>query len=184
MKVIPTKIDGCFEIKTIIRKDDRGRLVKTFHKASFEEMGLHTEFPEHYYSVSKKNVLRGLHFQIPSKHHIKLVTCLEGGILDVIVDLRISSPTFGEHLIVELTSEKANMLYVPEGCAHGFYTFSNKSIFINRTSTMYSEAHDKGIHWNSCGIAWPDKNPIISAKDSLLPDFKNFKSPFKFHPSL
>jgi dTDP-4-dehydrorhamnose 3,5-epimerase len=183
MKVRPTKISGCFEIETIIRKDDRGRLVKTFHRASFEEMGLHTDFPEHYYSVSKKNVLRGLHFQIPDKQHIKLVTCLEGSILDVVVDLRNGSPSHGEYVFIELNSEKANILYIPEGCAHGFYTLSDKSIFSNQTSTMYSEVHDRGIHWDSCGIKWPDKNPTVSEKDKLLPDFKNFKSPFEFHPA-
>ncbi|PZX51290.1 dTDP-4-dehydrorhamnose 3,5-epimerase [Algoriphagus ratkowskyi] len=184
MKVKPTKIEGCFEIEIIIREDGRGRLVKNFHKTSFEKLGLMTDFPEHYYSVSKKNVLRGLHFQVPSQHHIKLVSCLEGRILDVVVDLRIGSPTYGDHLMIELNSEKANMLYVPEGCAHGFFTLSTKSIFLNRTSTMYSNSHDGGIHWDSCGIEWPTTNPIISKKDKYLPELENFDSPFKFQPTI
>ena len=184
MRIKTTKIEGCFEIEIIVREDRRGRLVKNFHKTSFEKLGLSTDFPEHYYSVSKKNVLRGLHFQVPSQHHIKLVSCIEGRILDVVVDLRIGSPTFGEHLIIELNSEKANMLYVPEGCAHGFFTLSDKSIFLNRTSTMYSSSHDRGIHWDSCGISWPINYPIISEKDKNLPELKNFESPFKFQAAL
>jgi dTDP-4-dehydrorhamnose 3,5-epimerase len=181
MKIIETPISGCYEIRTIVRKDIRGRLVKTFHKKTFLEMGLHIDFPEQYYSVSKKKVLRGLHFQIPSKQHIKLVTCLEGVIQDVIVDLRVGSPTYGEHFSILLNSELANMLYIPAGCAHGFLTISEKSIFLNRTSTMYSEAHDYGIHWNSCGIHWAGDNPILSEKDNLLPPLESFNSPFKFY---
>jgi dTDP-4-dehydrorhamnose 3,5-epimerase len=183
MKIFKTIIPGCFELRPIIREDERGRLVKTFHQETFEKMGLTTDFPEHYYSISKKNVLRGLHFQIPSKHHIKLVSCLEGKILDAVLDLRIGSKTFGKHLLIELNSEKANMMYIPEGCAHGFLTLTEKSIFINRTSTMYSEQHYRGIHWDSCGIDWPHKNPILSEKDQQLIHFKDFKSPFKFQPS-
>jgi dTDP-4-dehydrorhamnose 3,5-epimerase len=184
MKVKSTKIVGCFEIEIVIHEDNRGKLIKTFHKESFEKVGLYTDFPEHYYSVSKKKVLRGLHFQIPDQHHIKLVSCLQGSILDVVVDLRIGSPSYGQHLTIELNSEKANMLYIPKGCAHGFYTLSDNSIFSNKTSTMYSSDHDRGIHWESCDIAWPDKNPILSDKDRQLPYFENFESPFKFHSNL
>jgi dTDP-4-dehydrorhamnose 3,5-epimerase len=180
MKIVPTKIQGCFELKTIVRKDDRGRLVKTFHQTTFKDLGLHTDFPEVYYSISKQHVLRGLHFQIPSKQHIKLVTCLEGKIQDVVVDLRVGSPTYGEHFSIILDSEKANMLYIPAGCAHGFYTISEKSIFVNQTSTMYSESHDRGILWNSCNIKWFSENPILSEKDSQLIPLQSFKSPFKF----
>ena len=94
MEINPTKIPGCYEIKHKIRKDSRGKLVKTFHEKTFQEFGLHSNFPEVYYSVSKKNVLRGLHFQVPAQQHIKIVLCLVGGILDAVVDLRVGSPTY------------------------------------------------------------------------------------------
>jgi dTDP-4-dehydrorhamnose 3,5-epimerase len=184
MKLIETKIPGCFEIKHKVRKDTRGKLVKTFHEKTFQEFGLHGSFPEVYYSVSKKNVLRGLHFQVPSQHHIKIVLCLEGSILDAVVDLRVGSPTYGEHILIELNPEKANMLYVPEGCAHGFYTLSEKSIFLNQTSTMFSQDHDMGIRWDSCGIDWPNKNPIISEKDNDLIEFGSYNSPFRYQETL
>ena len=184
MNLIQTKLPGCFEIKHKVRKDTRGKLVKTFHEKTFQEMGLHVDFPEVYYSISKKNVLRGLHFQIPSQHHIKIVLCIEGSILDAVVDLRVGSPTFGEHIIIELNPEKANMLYIPEGCAHGFFSLTEKSIFLNQTSTMYSQEHDMGIRWNSCGIDWPTDKPIVSEKDKNLIDFGSFNSPFRFQEAI
>jgi dTDP-4-dehydrorhamnose 3,5-epimerase len=180
MELTKTKIPGCFEIHHQVRTDHRGKLVKAFSEESFREMGLHTNFPEVYYSVSDKNVLRGLHFQMPSEHHIKIVLCLQGALLDAVVDLRVGSPTFGQHILIELNSDKSNMLYVPEGCAHGFYTLTKNTIFLNQTSTVYSQEHDMGIHWNSCGIEWPTKNPVLSKKDTNAIDFGSFNSPFTY----
>jgi dTDP-4-dehydrorhamnose 3,5-epimerase len=184
MDLIETKIPGCFEIQHEVRMDHRGKLVKAFSEEAFREMGLHKNFPEVYYSVSKKNVIRGLHFQIPSQHHFKIVLCLQGALLDVVVDLRLGSPTFGEHILIELNSEKSNMLYVPEGCAHGFYTLTDNTIFLNQTSTVYSQEHDMGIHWDSCGIEWPSKNPVVSKKDKNAIDFSLFNSPFRYQESI
>jgi dTDP-4-dehydrorhamnose 3,5-epimerase len=184
MEIVKTKITGCFEIKHKVRNDNRGKLVKTFQAKTFQEFGLHSNFPEVYYSVSKKNVLRGLHFQVPDQHHIKIVLCLVGRILDAVVDLRVGSPTFGEHILLELSHEKANMLYVPEGCAHGFYTLTDNSVFLNQTSTMYSQKHDAGIRWDSCGIDWQKKDPIISAKDKTLIEFESYNSPFRYQETL
>src|SRR5690606_5281497 len=184
MEINKTKIPGCFEIKHKVRKDVRGKLVKTFHEKTFQEMGLHTNFTEVYYSISKKNVLRGLHFQVPSQHHIKIVLCLEGTILDVVVDISVGSRTFGEHITNELSPEKANMLYIPEGCAHGFYSLTEKTIFLNQTSAMFSKGHDMGIHWDSCGIDWPTEKPIISEKDKNLIEFGSFNSPFRYQETI
>jgi len=184
MEIIKTKIPGCFEITHKVRKDVRGKLVKTFHEQTFQELGLHSSFPEVYYSVSKKNVLRGLHFQVPSQHHIKIVLCIVGRILDAVIDLRVGSPTYGEHILLELSQEKANMLYVPEGCAHGFYTLTDNAVFLNQTSTMYSQKHDAGIRWDSCGIDWQIRNPIISVKDKTLIEFELYNSPFRYPKTL
>ncbi len=184
MEIKPTKIPGCYEIKHKVRKDSRGKLVKTFHEDTFRKYGLHFNFPEVYYSISKKNVLRGMHFQVPSQHHIKIVLCISGNIMDAVVDLRVGSPTFGEHILVELNPMKANMLYIPEGCAHGFYTLSDNAVFLNQTSTMFSEKHDAGVRWDSCGIDWQIKNPIVSEKDKNLIEFESYESPFRYQETL
>lgn len=180
MEVNHTIIPGCFEIFPRVFEDSRGRLVKTFHHDLFADNGLETDFREEYYSVSHKGVLRGLHFQIPPHEHIKLVTCLEGSIFDVVVDLRKGSPSFGRHLTFVLDALKANMVYVPAGCAHGFYVLSDKALFLNRTTSVFSSQSDAGIKWDTCGIEWPDANPVLSDKDRNLPSLQEYNSPFVF----
>ena len=174
MEVIKTPIDGCFELQPRIFKDDRGKLIKTFHQEMFKSNDLETDFKEEYYSVSNQKVLRGLHFQLPPHDHIKCVTCIDGKIYDVVVDLRKNSTTYKQYFSLELDSEKGNMLYIPKGLAHGFYVLSKKAIFLNRTSTVYAPESDAGIHWNSCGIIWPDKNPIVSEKDDVCITMNDF----------
>jgi len=178
MKVIQTPIRGCFELQPRVFKDDRGKLVKTFHEDMFKSNGLETEFKEEYYSVSGKNILRGLHFQLPPHDHIKCVTCIDGKIFDVVVDLRKESSTYKRYFSLELDSEKGNMLYIPKGLAHGFYVMSEKAIFLNRTTTVYAPESDAGIHWNSCGIEWPNANPTISEKDDQMITLEKFQNPF------
>ncbi|MCL4132289.1 UNVERIFIED_CONTAM: hypothetical protein GTU68_013014 [Idotea baltica] len=178
MEKIKTSIPGCFELQPRIFKDDRGKLIKTFHKDTFLDLGLETDFKEEYYSVSKKNVLRGLHFQMPPEDHVKCVTCISGKIFDVVVDLRKDSPTYKQSFSLELDSEKGNMLYIPKGFAHGFFALSDDAIFLNRTTTVYNPSCDTGIKWDSCGINWPSDNPILSEKDQEMITLSNFKSPF------
>ncbi len=178
MEVRKTSIKGCFELQPRIFEDTRGKLVKTFHEGMFSEHDLSTDFTEEYYSISKKNVLRGLHFQLPPNDHVKCVTCLQGKLFDVVVDLRKESDTFGKHLAIELDGEKGNMLYIPKGLAHGFLVLSDNAIFLNRTTTVYNADSDTGIHWNSCNINWPVKNPILSDKDRLMTELKDFITPF------
>lgn len=173
-----TKIPGCLEILPKIFKDDRGLFVKTSHQDVFEERGLETHFEEEYYSLSYQGVLRGLHFQLPPMDHVKLVYCVLGKVMDVVVDLRIGSPTYGDFEIFQLSSEKANMIYIPKGLAHGFYILSDNEVMMYKVTTVYSEKHDTGILWNSAGIPWPDEKPIISKRDSEFKPFKDFKSPF------
>lgn len=178
MDKVPTPIPGCFELQPRILADSRGQLVKIFHTDTFAALGLHTEFAEEYYSVSGQKVLRGLHFQTPPHDHIKVVGCLEGAILDVVVDLRKESPTFHQHFMIELSAEKGNLLYVSQGLAHGFYVLSEKAIFINRASTVYAAESDRGIRWDSAGINWPDPDPIVSEKDRNMPALAEYDSPF------
>jgi dTDP-4-dehydrorhamnose 3,5-epimerase len=180
MEIKETIIKGCYEIQPKIFKDERGKLIKTYHSNTFESLGLTTQFEEEYYSVSAKGVLRGLHFQIPPEAHVKCVTCIKGKIFDVVVDLRKGSPSYGKHYSTILDEENGKMLYIPEGCAHGFYVIENQSIFLNRSSKAFSAAHDMGIHWDSCGINWPDSQPILSEKDQGMINLGDFDSPFVF----
>lgn len=174
---IATAIPGCYELLPTVRKDRRGAFVKIFHAPEFRKLGLGTEFNESYYSVSKKGVLRGLHFQAPPHAHAKLVCCPEGEVLDAVLDLRRGSKTFGRHITLKLSASKGNLLYIPEGCAHGFYA-QKSSLMLYFTSTVHAPAHDKGLRWDSAGIKWPCKRPILSPRDAAFPAFADFSSPF------
>lgn len=173
-----TPIPGCFEIIPAIRKDPRGMFIKIYHVPDFKELGLDADFEEEYYSVSKKGVLRGLHFQSPPAALSKLVFCVEGDILDAVVDLRGRSKTYGRAFTLKLTTRKANMLYIPKGCAHGFYALSKKVVMLYKASTVYSPEHDSGIRWDSAGIKWPCKSPVLSKRDASFQAFADFKTPF------
>jgi dTDP-4-dehydrorhamnose 3,5-epimerase len=184
VKVMPTTIPGCMELLPVVRQDRRGKFVKTFHQDSFRRMGLETDFKESYYSVSCKRTLRGLHFQMPPMDHVKMVYCVHGEVLDVVVDLRKGSPSFGTYELFELNDEKANIIYIPKGVAHGFYVLSQQAIMVYHVSTVYSPQHDSGILWNSLDIPWPDQNPIVSERDQRLIPFSKFISPFVFEEKL
>jgi len=177
-QVCSTNISGCLEIRPRIHEDQRGRLIKVFQHEAFSELGLCTNFTEDFYSVSRRGVIRGLHFQAPPADHIKLVYCLEGRIQDAVVDLRRSSPTFGQHALVELSAEAGNMLYIPRGLAHGFCTLSETAIVAYKTSKSHSPEHDQGILWNSAGIQWLETAPKISDRDRALPPLSALQSPF------
>ena len=180
IEIRQTEILGCFEIIPKVLKDERGTFVKTFHQDIFKANGLETHFAEEYYSFSHKRVLRGLHFQLPPMDHVKLVYCIFGKVLDAVVDLRVGSPTYGKFEIFELSSEKANMIYIPKGLAHGFYVESENAIMMYKVTTVYSPEHDTGILWNSVDIPWPDEKPIISQRDSQFQTFADFQSPFRY----
>jgi dTDP-4-dehydrorhamnose 3,5-epimerase len=175
-----TAIPGCFEITPRIFRDERGVFVKTFHEDIFAQHGLTTDWREEYYSVSHRGVLRGLHFQLPPHDHDKLVYCTAGVVLDAVVDLRKGAPACGSHVLVELSAEKGNMLYIPRGLAHGFYVQSDAATMMYKASSVYAPEYDSGILWSSAGIPWPDECPIISDRDSQLPSRRHFNSPFTF----
>mgnify|MGYP001497880593 FL=1 len=120
-----TPIPGCVELLPRKLYDERGYFVKTYHRNFFRALGLNTDWREEYFSVSRRGVLRGLHFQLPPHDHEKLVYCTSGEVFDVVVDLRTSSPTYGRHALFQLSDSTAAMVYIPKGCAHGFYAVSD-----------------------------------------------------------
>lgn len=180
MIIKPTSIPGCYQIFPVIHKDSRGSFVKTFHQTEFKKNNLITEFAEEYYSISHKGVLRGLHFQTPPHDHFKMVYCLAGSVFDVILDLRVGSPTYGQHESFLLTAELGNMIYIIPGIAHGFYSLEDNTVMQYKVSSVYAPQHDTGLCWNSLGIDWPDTSPLISERDSNLPEFSKFNSPFLY----
>ena len=170
MNIATTPFSDLFEVFNNRFEDQRGLFVKTFHKEMFEQAGLQTDFKESYFSVSKKNVLRGMHFQKPPHDHAKLVYVIEGEILDVVVDLRGKSDTFGKFFTTNLSSEKANSLYIGKGFAHGFLTLSDSATVVYQTTSTYHAKSDSGIKWDSFGFDWDSVvNPIISERDKLFP---------------
>lgn len=182
MKIEQTTIPGCLEILPQVLRDKRGSFVKTFHRDFFAEHGLATRFAEKYYSVSGRGVLRGLHFQVPPHAHAKLVHCISGEVLDAVLDLRVGSPTYGKWATFKLCAEKASMIYIPAGLAHGFYVTGDNAIMVYMATTVHSPAHDTGILWNSAGIPWPDDNPVISERDGNFVKLTDFTSPFCYAP--
>ena len=175
-----TSIPGCLLINPRVLSDERGLFVKTYHREAYASMGLELPLAEEYYSVSHRRVLRGLHFQTLPMDVIKLVHCIHGEVVDAVVDLRVGSPTYGKHEVLELSGEKGSMLYVPSGLAHGFYVLSPQAILVYKVSKVYSTECDTGIHWASAGIPWPDPNPVVSKRDQEFVPFSEFRSPFKF----
>ena len=178
-KKIETTIAGCFELQPIVHADSRGRFVKTYNADYFRSHDLETDFKEQYYTISKKGVLRGMHFQTPPREHNKLVYCTSGIILDVVLDLRIGSPSYLKHFSLNLSGEMGNILYLPAGLAHGFYSLTEATVSYN-VSTVYASEFDSGILWNSIGMIWPNMFPEISERDSKFSALENFQSPFKF----
>ena len=172
-------ISGCLEILNIKKQDSRGYFVKVFHDTFFKQHGLATDFKEQYFSMSVKGCLRGMHFQIPPMDHEKLVYCISGRVLDVVVDLRRSSPTYGMATSFDLSEERANAVYIPKGMAHGFYVFSPEAVLVYNVTTTYSQSHDRGLHWKSVPIEWPDQNPVISERDSSHQYLNEFMTPFE-----
>lgn len=179
-KIEPSKLSGCYKFSPKIINDVRGRFVKIFHEPSYAALGLETNFTEEYYSISHKNVIRGLHFQVPPMDHVKMVYCLEGHALDVVLDLRVCSPTYGQFELFELNSINSSSIYIPKGMAHGFCALSENTIMVYKVSTVYSPAHDAGILWNSAGIQWPTEDVVMSTRDQGFPTLAQFESPFSY----
>lgn len=179
MEFSKTKISGLYLIKPKKFEDIRGKFIKTFHKETFEAHGLNVDFVESYYSVSKKDVIRGMHFQIPPHDHEKLIYVPFGSIMDVILDIRKGSPTYGQYVTQTLSAENGYMFYIPKGCAHGFLSLEDNANVTYMQTSMYAGDHDEGILYDSFGLDWNVLFPKISKRDGSFIEFKNFISPFK-----
>ena len=175
-----TPIDGCYEINTNVANDPRGFFVKCFNSNEFAMLNLEKNFQEEYYTHSVKNVVRGMHFQIPPHDHAKLVYCISGEVFDVAIDLRINSPTFMKVTELFISSQKKNMAYIPRGVAHGFCVLSVEATLVYNVTSCYSREHDLGVLWSSVPVFWPIKNCIISERDASFPKVQDFVSPFKY----
>ena len=178
MNVSETTILGCSIIELDIIEDGRGCFVKTFNSKMFEGMGITCRWQEQYYTISKKNVLRGMHFQLPPYDYDKLVTCVKGKVLDVVVDLRKDSPTLHKVISLELSEENRKIIYISNGLAHGFLSQTDNTIMLYNASTVYAQEYDAGILWSSIDLNWPCKDPIVSARDQKHPAIEKFDSPF------
>jgi len=178
MEIKSLEIDGLFEILPIKFKDDRGVFVKEYHKDIYITEGLEFDLAEQYFSISQKNVIRGMHFQIPPYDHTKIVYCIYGAILDVLLDLRKTSPTYGKCTSVVLNSDLFNAVYIPKGFAHGFCSLIENSTMVYNVSTIYNPDSDCGLRFDSFGFKWPVESPIINTRDSSFIDLEDFVSPF------
>lgn len=178
MKIAATRLPGCFELQALVRSDERGSFVKTFHAPTFAAAGLRTDFAEEFHSVSRRGVLRGLHFQLPPREHAKLVHCPHGEVFDVAVDLRRGSPTEGEALTLHLSAAQGNALYLPPGLAHGFQALSDEALVAYAVTSVHAPDLDAGIAWDSVGVDWPLPEPLVSERDRAFPALEDFRSPF------
>lgn len=187
MRLIETGLPGLALLEPKVFRDDRGFFLETYSEAAFDAVGIRARFVQdnHAHSVNA-GVLRGLHFQKPPFAQAKLVWVTRGAVLDVAVDLRRDSPTFGRHYAVELSAQNMLRLFLPRGFAHGYLTMTPDVEFQYKVDAPYAPKHDAGLLWNDpdLAVAWPVAAPQLSDKDRLLPLFKDFDSPFVCDPPL
>ncbi|KFL34030.1 dTDP-4-dehydrorhamnose 3,5-epimerase [Sulfurospirillum sp. SCADC] len=178
MKINDTFIKGLKIIEPNIFRDSRGMFIKTFTDSFFQENGLVIDIKETYYSISHQDVIRGMHFQIPPHEHIKLIYVPCGSILDVVLDIRKNSPTYGHYFSTEISASNGKVLIVPKGLAHGFKSLENNTNVVYMQTTGYSQEHDCGIKYNSFNFDWKCTDPKMSERDNAFAPFDAFESPF------
>lgn len=178
LRVEATALEGVCLLHLPNSTDVRGNFVKIVHVPDFEMLGLQSDFQEQFFSTSRKNVLRGMHCQMPPHEHAKLVACVSGEILDVVVNLRRGTPDYGRHMALKLHAGEARALYIPPGFAHGFLTLSDEAVTYYNVTSVHHPQSDTGLHWRSFGFDWPVEAPIISERDMNLPSLAQFSSPF------
>jgi dTDP-4-dehydrorhamnose 3,5-epimerase len=183
---ISTRLEDVSIIRPMVFQDDRGFFLETYNKLDFAEIGIYEEFVQDNVSHSLKGVVRGLHYQSQQAQG-KLVRVLKGKIFDVVVDLRQGSPTYGQHIGIELSMNDPSMLYVPVGFAHGFMALEDHTEVMYKVTNYYAPNYDAGIVWNdpSLNIQWPVlayriTKVILSPKDAVLPMLKDIITPFNY----
>jgi len=180
MEIIHTPLEGLLIIKPDVFEDERGYFFESFNLEKFLAAGIDLKFVQDNESMSKKGVLRGLHFQSPPFAQGKLVRVMRGSVLDVAVDIRKDSPTYGKWESVVLSGKNKWMYLIPAGFAHGFVTLEDDTIFFYKCTNVYNKASERSILWNDpvLNIDWGINDPVISDKDKISPVFKGFLSPF------
>nr|WP_319539985.1 dTDP-4-dehydrorhamnose 3,5-epimerase [uncultured Methanospirillum sp.] len=185
--ITQTNLDNVLLIEPHLFIDSRGFFVESYNKKDFSDAGILDEFVQDNHSKSQKGVLRGLHFQYPHSQ-VKLVRIIKGSAYDVVVDIRIGSPTYGMYIGVTLTELSPKMLFIPLGFAHGFLVLEDNTEVMYKVTDWYYPQGDAGLLWNdpALKISWPLKEygietPILSEKDICHPKFREFKSPFIYH---
>jgi dTDP-4-dehydrorhamnose 3,5-epimerase len=183
MEVKKTDITGLLIIEPDVFGDERGFFMETYHKKRYAEAGLPADFVQDNLSLSQKGVLRGLHYQAPPFGQGKLISVLRGRVLDVAVDIRFGSPTFGKHGAIELSAENKKQFFIPEGFAHGFLVLEDDTLFSYKCTNVYSKEHDRGLRWNdpALGIEWGTEDPILSEKDALQPFLSEIGEDFRYN---
>ena len=182
MNFIKTKIKDLLIIEPKIWKDDRGYFFESYNKRNFNEAGINASFVQDNQSLSQKGTLRGLHAQSGEHAQGKLVRVIKGRVIDVAVDIRKSSETYGQHVAVELSEDNQLLFWVPPGFLHGFVTLENDTIFTYKVTGLYDKNSEIGVIWNDpeLNIDWgiSAEDVILSDKDKVLPLFKDLDSPF------
>jgi dTDP-4-dehydrorhamnose 3,5-epimerase len=198
MTLISAPLPAVKVLQPFVFEDARGNFVKPFHEDQLAAHGIALTVREEFFSTSGANVLRGMHFQTPPHAHQKLVYCITGTVIDVVLDLRQDSPTFGQSAGFKLSAANRHIVHIPVGFAHGFYSLEDNSCLVYKTDAVHAPANDAGILWNSFGFHWHEHAcaivarykkepapgneqpflPIVSERDSKFPAFADFKSPF------
>lgn len=174
MKLTKIPLSGMVIIQPDVIKDIRGSFSEAYKLSEFLKVGIKENFSQENWSISAKNVIRGLHYQKEPYAQAKLVQCTHGKVFDVAVDLRPKSKTYGTNFCIELCEDNGLMVYIPEGFAHGFCSLKEDSKLVYRCSNEYSPKHEAGYRWDdpTLDIFWPIENPIVSKKDQALPYFR------------
>ena len=177
MNFIETPIEGLLVIKPNVFVDDRGHFFESFIEKEMVRNGIKESFVQDNQSMSNKGVLRGLHFQKSPHQQGKLIRVIKGSVLDVVVDIRKESRTFGKHFSIELNDKENKMLWIPHGFAHGFLTLEDNTVFLYKVTDYYTPITESGIIYNDIdlNIDWQIRMPIVSQKDKILPSFKEYQ---------
>ena len=177
-KIQPIPLAGAYLITLPSSHDARGTFVKSYSDTLFRESGINFTLKESYFSFSRKDVIRGMHFQLPPHQHSKIVFCQAGAILDVIIDLRKDSPTYRQHFAHELSAENHKACFIPEGFAHGFKALTSDALTYYLVSSEYHPKHDTGVRYDSIGFDWAVRGPVLSQRDLSFVRMEDFDSPF------
>lgn len=180
MEFITNEIEGLVVIKPTVFEDERGHFFEYYQKELFAQNGIKDDFVQDNQSLSQKGVLRGLHFQAPPYAQAKLIRVIKGAVLDVAVDIRKNSPTYGKHFSIELNERNKKQLYIPVGFAHGFFTLEDNTIFSYKCSNYYHKTSEGALLWNDkdLSINWKVAQPVLSEKDKEATPFQQFSTPF------